>query len=202
MSGDAYDKNLPGGDARWPSARAMAVAEQVVAALRPACIRVEIAGSLRRRKPTVKDVEIVCIPRRSTDLFGEPTGECELTRMVATLMQERRLAWRGAQFKARQGVVPVMPKGAERYMSLVASRSGIPLDLFVVRPPAQWGAIMAIRTGPAEFSRALVTVARNNGLRCTEGRLVDARGEDIPTPEEADFFRACGVPWAEPWERK
>jgi hypothetical protein len=42
--------------------------------LHPYCDRINIAGSIRRKKPEVKDIEIVCIPKQievdSEDLFG------------------------------------------------------------------------------------------------------------------------------------
>lgn len=43
--------------------RAKGVAAEVVARLGPACERVEVAGSVRRRKAEVKDLEVVFIPR-------------------------------------------------------------------------------------------------------------------------------------------
>jgi len=37
-------------------------ADQVAEQLRPFCKRLEIAGSVRRKAPEVRDLEIVCIP--------------------------------------------------------------------------------------------------------------------------------------------
>lgn len=48
---------------KFPRTQALAVAEELVAALRPACERLEIAGSLRRGKAEVGDVEILFVPR-------------------------------------------------------------------------------------------------------------------------------------------
>ena len=47
---------------RVPLARAQVVAAEVVALLAPACERIEIAGSVRREKTDVGDIEIVCTP--------------------------------------------------------------------------------------------------------------------------------------------
>ena len=41
------------GDRRWPLADALRVADDLKALLAPACERIEIAGSVRRRKPDV-----------------------------------------------------------------------------------------------------------------------------------------------------
>ena len=43
--------------------RARAIAEQVKALLEPACEKVAIAGSLRRRRPVVNDIDLVLVPR-------------------------------------------------------------------------------------------------------------------------------------------
>lgn len=55
---------------RVPYADALTIAELVVAQLAPHCERIQIAGSIRRKSRTVKDVEIVCIPKPyETGLF-------------------------------------------------------------------------------------------------------------------------------------
>jgi hypothetical protein len=71
------------------------------------------------------------------------------------------------------------------------------------RSGSQWGALLAIRTGPADYSRALVTKCKERGLDCVDGRLVArGSGRELATPEEADFIRACGMSYLEPWERR
>ena len=41
---------------------AQGIAAQVVEKLHPHCERIEIAGSIRRRRPLVHDIDLVCIP--------------------------------------------------------------------------------------------------------------------------------------------
>src|SRR5688572_28680494 len=48
---------------RLPLARARAIAEKVVDALRDHCLRIEIAGSIRRGRPECGDVDLVCVPK-------------------------------------------------------------------------------------------------------------------------------------------
>lgn len=43
--------------------RATIIADKVVTALRPLCERIEIAGSVRRARPEVNDVDLVLLPR-------------------------------------------------------------------------------------------------------------------------------------------
>ena len=178
-------------------ARAVAldVADRVLATLRPACERIEIAGSLRRSAAEVSDVELVCVPVVGLDLLGAPTGQCRLTRAVADGLTFGRWRWRTATHPPPKSLV-----APRRYWPLVVD--GVPLDLFAVRAPAQYGAILAIRTGPAAFSQRLVTSCQRYGLRCTEGRLVAEDGTTRETPTERDFLAACGSPWVEPSERR
>lgn len=186
------------GGKRWISARASTVASRLVEGLAPHCERIEVAGSMRRGSSEVGDIEIVVVPKIAADLFGDPMGECQLTRALTDMERDRRVRWR-----TETHVLPKEPRGARRVYSLVALPEGVPLDIFAVRPPAQWGAIFAIRTGPSSFSARLVSDCRTRGLRCVEGRLVrDADGSTVDTPEEVDFFRECGVQWRAPRDRK
>jgi DNA polymerase/3'-5' exonuclease PolX len=180
----------------YPLVKAVAYALGIVRALQPVCDRIEVAGSIRRRVRVVHDVEIVCVPRARRDLFGELIDEpTALDRLVDELLEEGRLAPR----LSSAGTSSIGSK-AKR---LLAVKSGLAIDVFAVLPPAQWGAILAIRTGPADFSRRLVTVCKERGLDCRDGRLVArGSGRELATPEEEDFFRACGVTYLEPWMRR
>ena len=51
--------------------RAQKVADAVVKHLSPHCQRIEIAGSIRRRKPWVNDVDLILIPKNLWNLHGE-----------------------------------------------------------------------------------------------------------------------------------
>lgn len=160
--------------------------------------RAEIAGSLRRGSGTVKDAEIVAIPKVQPDLFGDAYGECRLHRVIVEAVDEGLLRWR-AETHGKPQAFRTTPR---KYYALVDVQSGCPVDLFVVRPPAQWGAIMAIRTGPADYSRMLVTKCREQGLVCKDGRLMNGAGETVPTPTEEAFFEACGVAYVRPERRR
>ncbi len=177
---------------RHPLATARSVADLLVEVLRPACSRIEIAGSIRRRLSSVKDIEIVAAPHVQRDLFGAATLVDELRPVVDELVAAGRLAWR----------TNASTTLGRRFYPLLAVKSGIPVDLFAVLPPAQWGAIFAIRTGPHDFSRQLVTSCQHRALRCVDGRLVRENGETVETPEERDFLRQCGVEWLEPEMRR
>ncbi|MFH1640834.1 MAG: hypothetical protein ABIA66_02590, partial [Candidatus Omnitrophota bacterium] len=48
---------------KYPLEKMKYLAEDVVRLLRPYCTRIEIAGSIRRTRSEVSDIEIVCIPK-------------------------------------------------------------------------------------------------------------------------------------------
>lgn len=162
---------------------ARAIAEDVRLHLSPYCQRIEIAGSVRRLKPDVHDIELVAVPHIeiSFNLFGEKIG----SRMPLH-----------AKAKSLGDVV----KGGDRYIQ-VALEQGINLDLFIVLPPADWGVIYTIRTGPADFSRWIVT-PRSKGGALPDGYMVasgcvwDKRTETpLPLNTEDDFLSFLGLGW-------
>ncbi|GAJ14573.1 unnamed protein product, partial [marine sediment metagenome] len=54
--------------------QAQKIAEEVVKRLSPYCQRIQIAGSIRRQKPQVRDVDIVLIPSDPWNLTHEILG--------------------------------------------------------------------------------------------------------------------------------
>lgn len=167
---------------KMPLGEAEKIACKYADMLMPYCERIEIAGSIRRRKAEVGDIEIVAKPLPITDLFGSSNGYHDLTLPLPAIKNGQRY---------KQSILP----------------EGINLDLFIVLPPAQWGVIFALRTGGAEFSRKLVTAKRYGGylpsayvVRDGAVHRVDT-GEMIPTPEESDFFNLCELGWIKPEER-
>ena len=194
--------------AKVPWAAALEVARSIVAELEPVTERVKIAGSLRRRKPEVGDIEIVATPR-----FEErPSGDVWGTPVMVDLLEERLaeltgvlLSPRPVENHRRDGSVEVQYKVGPSAKLLESD--GIPVDLFVVRPPASWGVIFALRTGPGDWNTRLVTECKAIGRRVREGQVeawdgATSRWTVVPTPEEADFFRELGQPWLEPQERR
>lgn len=176
---------------------ARALAEGLVAELREACEQIEIAGSIRRDKDPVKDIEIVARPKpRGRPEFGRPL------QMLDPL--EARLE----QLVKAEKLMPAGKNGPRLKTFLVPAPGGgaIQLDLFIVRPPATWGVILALRTGPSEFSKWLVTKVDQGGacpmhMTVTDGALW-CRGEVIPTNTEEAFFGALGERWRPPDRRQ
>jgi DNA polymerase/3'-5' exonuclease PolX len=51
-----------------PLERAEKIAARMISYIDRACLRAEVAGSIRRRLPTVGDIEIVCVPNNDLSL--------------------------------------------------------------------------------------------------------------------------------------
>ena len=184
---------------RW--AEAHAVATELVGLLADACERIEIAGSLRRRKAEVHDIELVAIAASSTvaagDLWGNPVDIDLLETRVAELIAEGQLDARAVEIHRRDGSVETGQRMGGAYKALVYR--GMPVDLFIT-DAERWGCIFALRTGPGDWNVELVSRCKEHWRRVEDGRVL-YHGKPVPTPEEADFFRALGVPWVEPHER-
>ena len=164
---------------------ASAVASEMVEALRPYCHRVEVAGSIRRGRDWVNDIEIVAIPKSKQkapdlDLFGEPIEKPTVVRDPGFVMVVDRLADRIIKGNVQDG----------RYIQFVTS-TGVTVDLFLCRPET-WGNIMVIRTGSADFVRMVAARWVQLGYKGVEWQLTRF-GKPVPVPEEADLFALLGM---------
>jgi len=163
--------------------------------LAPACTRIEIAGSIRREKPQVKDIELVAVAKPQRPVFGETAKRFDALDTLVREMESGGVLTR----HSIQGT-----KYGERYrrLYLLKDDPAIAVDLFVVKPPAQWGAIYAIRTGPGSMNKRIMQhMLESQGIRQVDGHLEDQMGQVIDTPEEADWFAALGLPHLSPRNR-
>ena len=176
------------------------LAMEVVDLLKLAIVRWEVVGSMRRRAPFVGDVELLLEPvvePHQTDLFGNViTTRNLLDAVVDAYVEEETFSHRLSKDGARAS--------GSRYKRLLYRR--VPVDLFVCLPPAEWGVLEAIRTGPAAYAKWLVTPALSGGalpfgLRVQDGALYRGRTK-LPTPDERSFFAAIGQAYVEAWERR
>ena len=176
---------------RIPYAEAMAFARTVENRLDPFCQRVVIAGSLRRFKETVGDIELVLIPKHMTNLFGDVVQR-EVGIEQALIQAGFVFTKNGMLYK--QVYHPEFRKGS------------VMIDLFLTIPE-KWGCIFTIRTGSADFSHKLVTKRMFGGwcpdnLHFKNGRLWDGYHDlFLDTPEEMDVFDALGMKYVDPVNR-
>lgn len=174
---------------------ALTLAEKIVEELRPFCERIEIAGSLRRKKETVGDIEILFIPRmedRQMDMFStEPMDLAheELNRWLATGIVSKR--------EGEKGTTSWGPKN-----KLAQHPSGIGIDFFSTTAE-NWWVSLVIRTGGKETNLSLTNgaIALNMHLNAY-GSGFTKLGKVIPCHSEEDVFRLAGVRYREPEERE
>ena len=189
--------------ARVPLLWGFGVATKLVALLAVACERIEIAGSIRRRRPMIGDVEIVCIPRAADvqfDLVGEPvTTSSPLDRALGHLFNEGVLE--PHEKRAMGGKYKRLWYPFDENEPAARYGDGIQVDLFIVTPPAEWGPALLIRTGPADFSRRMVTRLRDYRRRCEDLRIQTFEGAHVPCPTEEEFFALCQMPFIPPERR-
>jgi DNA polymerase/3'-5' exonuclease PolX len=190
-----------------PFADVAPLAVELLRLLEPACETIVVAGSLRRRRPFVSDIELVAKPRleevRSSEagLFDavERIDVRDRTEeLIGELLETGTLTLRDVERHRADGSIDVVTLNGPRHKAL--AYRDVPVDLFVVRPPAQFGCVLTIRTGPADWSQELVTRIQKYSRRVEDGRLL-RMGQPVATPDEASFLRECGQAWVEPRER-
>lgn len=164
---------------KFTFSEAWTTAQEVLELLRPHCTRIEIAGSIRRQKPLIKDIEIVAIPKPyQTGLFEDG---------IATAVNQ----WEKVKGELSYGVC--------KYTQRVLPQ-GIKLDLFFAERD-NWGNIFLIRTGDWEFSKRFMGVLLpRNGYK-QEGGYLKHKDKTIACPEEADLFLRAGISYIEPKNR-
>ena len=157
-----------------PLAQAEKLAAELVSELGPVCHRIDIVGSIRRRVPEVKDIDLVIIPGDGQGLFGN---------------LDTRLRQMGCQF------------GGPKIRRLVYK--GAMVDIYIATPET-WATLLLIRTGPTRQNVRLCARARSMGMQLKAGGqgLVDDLGHRVAGVTEASIFEALGLPYREPWERE
>jgi DNA polymerase/3'-5' exonuclease PolX len=182
----------------WPEANAAAM--RLAAMLADACERVEVAGSVRRRKAVAHDLELVAIPRREVrgGLWGDADEVDLLAERLTALRADGIAALRDVEVRRLSGATEVQKRDGQAYKALVFE--GMAVDLFIT-DAERWGCIFALRTGPSDWNTRLVTDCKRYFRSVADGRVLHL-GKPVPTPEEPDFFRALGIPWLDPWERQ
>lgn len=132
--------------------------------------QVSLAGSIRRRKETIGDVDILATSTRPE----------EVMEVFATL----------------PGVERVLVRGMTK-TSVVLS-TGIQVDLRVVED-GHFGAALQYFTGSKEHNITLRKLAIARNWRLNEYGLADlATGRTVAGEDEAGIYRALGLAWIEP----
>jgi len=182
---------------RYPRAEAVAAAREIVDALDPHCPRLVVAGSLRRRKKTVGDIEIIYISREEdrpskVDLFSNelvPVVDDEIAAMQNAGILDRRLNSKGTETYGKKN----------KLMRHVAS--GIPVDLFSATEDNWWNYLVC-RTGGAQNNIQIAQAAKALGWKWNPyGPGFTRRYEERQMHSEQDVYAFVGLPYLQPWQR-
>jgi DNA polymerase (family 10) len=155
---------------------AMRLAEEIVVALSavPGCVECAYAGSLRRVRDTIGDVDILAAAADS-----------------AALMKA---------FSELPVVSEIIASGPAK--TSIRTRRGIQVDLRVVRPEA-WGAALQYFTGSRAHNIRVREIAVHRGLKLSEYGLFDAENGDlIVSKTEQEVYEKLGLPWIPPTLRE
>lgn len=177
---------------------ALNVVREILSHLTPShCQRIIVAGSLRRRKEDVGDIEILYIPateERQVDLISTATvslADEQIEAMVDRGIISRRLSKTGH------------PSWGTKNKLASHTATGIPIDFFATTEES-WHNYLVCRTGPAASNTRIATIAQQRDyqwkpygsgfIRLTDGKV-------FPMASEQSVFEFVGLPYLEPWER-
>ncbi len=168
------------------------IADRYVNLLKPFCDKIQIAGSVRRKRPRVGDIEIVCIPKT----VEVPDGLFDVKR-------ERVRGFTQALLDVNIRIIKGNPHTG-KYAQIYTTEK-IQIDLFMAQHD-NWGFIYMIRTGSSEFSQYMGKRWTTWGYKGIDGHLnrLDTNGkpvEVIPTPTEKSFFNLLGLAVVPPTKR-
>lgn len=212
---------------RMPLAFAQRAGLHVLKLLAPYCDRIQVAGSVRRLRPEVGDLEVVCIPALIPvrDMFGPVAGAFQrrpgfieqLDAWEAWLTPEQKVVYGSRQSLERLGVellrlgkgTPRLPapdapesrKYEGRYMQRILGikpgRPGIKLDLFTCTAET-WGNTYAVRTGSAAFSHQVLAGGWVQVGCHSDHNVLTRYGQPVVLLEEQDLFDLIGLAYVEP----
>ena len=153
---------------------AMGVAEEIIEALSPLAGRCEYAGSLRRCRETIGDVDILATADEPGPLM--------------------------AAFVALPLVSEVIARGEKK--TSIRTTKGLQVDLRVV-PAESWGAALQYFTGSKAHNIRTREIAVRAGLKLSEYGLFEVESGDLvvsATVEEV--YERLGLPWIPPTLRE
>lgn len=201
MRTEPRSQNPAVGERKFPARLARAVGESLIELLRPYCLpgRLEIAGSLRRGRAEVGDVEICYVSQigdvdKPGELFTASglLADCFINELLVAKLAQR-LSEDG---KATWGNLNKLA---------VHRASGVPVDLFREPNSADWWRTLVIRTGPKDFNLKLIAGAKARGLalHAYGPSFTDLQtGQSLSALGEKEFLQLCGFDWIEPEDRK
>lgn len=135
----------------------------------PCVVQAEVAGSLRRWRATIGDIDLVAASEDSAGLM--------------------------AAFTDHPDVVRVLGQGENK--SSIELKDGLKLQLWT-QPPANFGSLLQFVSGSKEHNVRLRELALKQGWSLSERGLTSAEGKLMTFADEAALYQALGLPWIPP----
>jgi DNA polymerase (family 10) len=153
------------------------LAEAIKAAVKTHCEKIEVAGSIRRQKPKVHDIDFVVVTKCDSD-------------------------WKAINEVLRRLKAKPNCSGNQLIKSFVPCQNGLFQVDFYRAKPSTFGIHLLVRTGSAEHNCWLAGYAISKGMRLkySEGLILD--GKPIAGMDEKSVFEALGLPFPLPTERE
>lgn len=172
-------------------------ADEIVELITPYCDKVEVAGSIRRQKTEVSDIEIIYIPKYDEDLrLGLFNDKPQM------LSSNFRIYLQTApDFKRRLNKLGHTTFGGK--IQLMFYKNKYPVDFFATTQEG-WAITKLLRTGSKEFNIFIINEALLNGYKisvennCLE--KLDTK-EFIYPKTELEIFEILGLDYLEPEQR-
>lgn len=159
---------------RFAYEEARSLGERILEIIAPLVTRAEIAGSVRRKKDLVHDIDIVVIP----NILAFPG-------MMANKIKSHL---GGAVVKAGPKILSMIVLGRQ-------------VDLYAATEET-WGVNLLRWTGSKEHNIKLCSRARRMDMKLAVSRGLEKDGKVIASRTEEEIFEALELPWISPEERE
>ncbi len=136
-----------------------------------AILQADVAGSLRRRRPTIGDIDLL--------VAAEAADAAAIMTAFQTLPQ----------------VSEILVAGESK--SAIRLHSGEQVDLRVVQSK-HWGCALQYFTGSQQHNIQMRRLAQMAGLSLNEYRFRSESGEEFFCPTEEEVYQRLGLPWIAP----
>lgn len=167
---------------RLDRAEVEALALKIIGAMEPYCEKAEVAGSIRRRKEKVNDIDIVVQPKPQS--WVKAIKEIRRKFGAITEKQGTKLATLYVPFESKEG------------------QGHVQVDLYRASKRT-WGILLLIRTGSAKHNIYLASLALRRGYRLAYSQgLLNEKGEVIASKTEREVFQELGLDYIQPEDRE
>jgi len=152
-------------------------AAQVKATVEALCELIEVAGSIRRQKPKVRDIDFVVVAKNDAE-------------------------WQKINEKLKHLKAKPNCQGNSVIKAFVPFQNGLFQVDFYRAQPSNFSIHLLVRTGSAEHNMWLASYAISKAMRIKYSEGIIKEGSVIAGETEKEVFEALGLPYPLPSERE